>query len=329
MFRTTLSLFLALIVNTSLFGAVKVEKVDYKGWHNCYRVTNGEVELIVTGDVGPRIIRYAFVGGQNLFKEFADQLGGTNEAKFQLRGGDRVWKAPEDPIATWAPDNVPVEIQVTATGLIARAPIEPLTNLQKEIEVSLALSGSNVTVSHRITNHSLFTLEFAPWALTMMAPGGTAVSGFPPRGRHPINLEATNPLVMWAYSNLSDPRWKFTKKYLTLRQDPNNSEAQKLGLFNPDTWGAYLLNGEAFVKRYKADPSKTYPDFGCSFETFTDNTFLEIETLGPMTKVLPGKMVEHVEHWALYRNVRPTELTDQELDHLLLPLVQAVRSAER
>ena len=38
--------------------AVKVEKTAYKGWANCYRVTNGEVELLVTSDVGPRIIRF-------------------------------------------------------------------------------------------------------------------------------------------------------------------------------------------------------------------------------------------------------------------------------
>jgi hypothetical protein len=328
MHRTILLMSWVVLITTNMVASVKVEKTEYKGWQNCYRVTNGEIELIVTGDVGPRIIRFGFVGGQNMFKEFAEQLGKSGEEKFQLRGGDRVWKAPEDPVATWAPDNVPVQIIPTATGLIARAPIEPLTNLQKEIEIAIAPSGTTVTVSHRITNHSLFTLEFAPWALTMMAQGGIAVSGFPPRGRHPINLEATNPLVMWAYTDLADPRWKFTKKYLTLRQDPNNKEAQKLGLFNPDTWAAYLLNGEAFVKRTKADASKTYPDFGCSFETFTNNEFLEIETLGPLTKLSPGHTVEQVEHWGLYRKVQPTELTDQELDRVLLPLVQATGGAE-
>jgi hypothetical protein len=312
------------IIAMNVNAAVKVEKTAYKGWHNCYRVTNGDVELIVTADVGPRIIRFGFPGGQNLFKEFTDQLGKTGEDKFQLRGGDRVWKAPEDPIATWAPDNVPVEIKVTADGLIAREPIEPLTKLQKEIEVRMATSGPNVTVIHRIANRTLFPLEFAPWALTMMAQGGMAVTGFPPRGKHPINLEATNPLVMWAYTNLSDPRWKFTRKYMMLRQDPNNSDAQKLGLFNPDTWVAYLLNGEAFVKRVKADPSKTYTDFGCSFETFTNNEFLEIETLGPMTKVQPGQMVEHAEHWGLFRNVKPAALTDDELDRVVMPLVHSV-----
>jgi hypothetical protein len=302
---------------------VSVTKTEYKGWHNCYRVSNGEVELIVTGDVGPRVIRFGFVGGQNLFKEYADQMGKTGEEMFQLRGGSRVWKAPEDPVATWAPDNVPVEIIPTATGLIARAPVEPVSSLQKEIEVSMAASGTAVAVTHRITNRSLYTLEFSPWTLTMMAPGGVAISGFPPRGKHPINLEATNPLVMWAYSNLADKRLTFTRKYLLLRQDLGISEPQKLGTFNPDTWAAYLLNGEAFVKRTKADPEKTYPDFGCSFETFTNNEFLEIETLGPMTKIPPGKSVEHVEHWSLHRNVKLTEFTDAAIDQTLLPLLQS------
>jgi len=315
-------------VATSVSANVKVEKTEYKGWSNCYRVSNGEIELIVTGDVGPRVIRFGFTGGQNLFKEFPEQLGRTGEDKFQLRGGDRVWKAPEDPVATWAPDNVPLTIQITPAGLIAREPVEPSTNLQKEIEVSMAVSGTAVTVTHRITNRSLFALEFAPWALTMMAQGGTAISGFPPRGTHPANLEATNPLVMWAYTNLADSRWRFTRKYLTLRQDPNNKEAQKLGMFNRDTWAAYLLNHELFVKKTTGDPSRTYPDFGCSFETFTNNDFLEIETLGPLTKVAPGQTVEQVEHWALYRNVSVTNWTDEELDQVLFPLVRTARSPQ-
>jgi hypothetical protein len=317
-----------LFVTPSLFAGVKVEKTEYKGWSNCYRVSNGEIELIVTSDVGPRVIRFGFVGGQNLFKEFSEQLGRTGEDKFQLRGGGRVWKAPEDPVATWAPDNVPVTIKVTPTGLIAREPLEPSTNLQKEIEVSMAGSGTAVTVSHRITNGSLFALEFAPWALTMMAPRGTAVSGFPPRGKHPANLEATNPLVMWAYTNLADPRWRFTRKYLILRQDPNNSDAQKLGMFNRDTWAAYLLNHELFVKRTTSDPTRAYPDFGCSFETFTNNDFLEIETLGPLTKVAPGQTIEQIEHWALYRNVTVSNWTDDELDQVVLPLVRSLGSGQ-
>lgn len=315
---------LALIMATSTIAsaAITVEKVKYQGWQNCYLITNGEIELVVTGDVGPRIMRFGFTGGQNLLKEYAEQLGKSGEKEFQLRGGHRVWKAPEDPVATWAPDNSPVNVQITATGVIAREPVEPLTGLQKEIEVDMAPAGNTVKVTHRIANMTLFPLEFAPWALTMMAQGGTAITGFPPRGRHPVNLEATNPLVMWAYTDLSDKRWGFTKKYLTLRQGPGNPEPQKIGHFNPHTWAAYLLKGDLFVKRYEADPSRPYTDFGCSFEMFTNAEFLEIETLGPLTKVLPKESVEHVEQWSLHRDIRVSGFTDAELDRVILPLLK-------
>jgi hypothetical protein len=312
---------LGLFLASGIQADVKVEKVEYKGWRNCYRVSNGEVELIATGDVGPRVIRFAFVGGQNLFKEFTEQLGKSGEEKFQLRGGDRVWKAPEDPVATWAPDNVAVQISVTGNGLIARAPVEPLTHLRKEIEIRMAERGTDVTVVHRVTNESLFPLEYSAWALTMMAPGGIAISGFPPRGRHPANLEATNPLVMWAYTNLSDKRWTFTKKYLALRQDSNDSDAQKLGMFNPYTWGAYVLNGEVFIKQAAGDARASYPDFGCSFETFTNGEFLELETLSPLKKAAPGETIEQTEHWSLHKNVRLTEITDAAIDAEISPLL--------
>ena len=59
---------------------ISIEKINYQGWANSWQVTNGEVELVVTGDVGPRVMRYGFAGGQNFFKEFAGQMGKTGEA---------------------------------------------------------------------------------------------------------------------------------------------------------------------------------------------------------------------------------------------------------
>jgi hypothetical protein len=71
-----------------------------------------------------------------------------------------------------------------------------------------------------------------------------------------------------------------------------------------------------------ADPSRTYPDFGCSFETFTNADFLEIETLGPLTKVAPGAGVTHVERWSLHKGIRLEAITDAALDRALLPLLR-------
>src|SRR5664279_6630890 len=92
---------------------ITIEKTNFQGWANSWRVSNGEVELVVTGDVGPRVMRYGFAGGQNFFKEFAGQLGKTGETDWQPRGGHRVWIAPEDPVKSYAPDNAPVAVSYT------------------------------------------------------------------------------------------------------------------------------------------------------------------------------------------------------------------------
>ncbi|HLY15743.1 MAG TPA: hypothetical protein VKR61_00905 [Bryobacteraceae bacterium] len=313
-----------LLLTMSAAAAVKIEKTNYKGWANCYRITNGEVELIVTSDIGPRIMRYAFVNGQNVFKEFTATLGKSGEPAWVPRGGHRLWAAPEDAVRTYAPDNGPVRVEVKGDVLTATEPVEALTGLEKQIVVKLSPQGSGVEVVHHLRNAGKNAVDLAPWALTMMAQGGVGIHGFPPRGKHPEALAPTNPLVMSAYTNLSDHRWKFTRKYLMLHQDPSNPEPQKLGSFNQHTWAAYSLGTDLFIKRVTAaDTPKEYPDFGCSFETFTNADFLELETLGPMRRLKPGATADHVEHWTLHKNVRLRNFTDAELDATVLPLVTA------
>ena len=305
----------------SLNAAVKIEKTAWNGWPNCYRISNGEVEMVVTSDVGPRVMSYGFAGGQNFFWVQKETVGKTGQPEWILRGGHRIWVGPEDVKYTYPPDNSAVPVRVEGDVLIATQPVEKETGIEKQIEVRLAPQGSDVTIIHRLTNRTSMPLEFAAWALSMMAPGGRGVSGFPPRGTHPEMLQPTNPLVMWAFSDLSDPRWTWLKKYFVLRQDASNATPTKIGHFNPHTFGAYFLNGEMFVKRYEADPSKTYPDFGCSYETFTNADFLEIETMGPLTKVAAGATLEHVERWTLRRNAQPAAWTDAELDRILQPVL--------
>src|SRR5579884_1128161 len=273
-------------------GAVKIEKIEYKGWPNSYRISNGEVEVVVLTDVGPRVIRYAFAGGPNLFKEYAEQAGKSGEKEWTARGGHRLWMAPEDRVESYALDNAPIHFEQRGGTVALTGNVEKETGLQKQIIVTLAPSGTGVEVLHRITNRGSKPKRIAAWALTMMAQGGTAFTGFPPRGTHPKDLAPTNPLVMWAFTDLSDPRWRFTKKYMMLRQDRGNSVPQKLGTFNRNTFGAYLLGSNLFIKRSGAVDPAQQPDYGCSFETFTNAEFLEMETLGPLTTLQPGASLE-------------------------------------
>ena len=306
------------LTTTLMMAQVKVEKIAWKGWPNCYRVTNGEVELIVTSDVGPRVMHYSLAGGRNVLKEFDGQLGKSGEKEYQLRGGHRLWVAPEALETSWALDNGRVKIETRPDGLTAVQPVDS-AGFEKSIKITMAASGSGVTLEHKAVYHGVKPLEMAPWTLTMMTPGGRAITGFPPRGTHPKDLLPTNPLVLWAYTNLADARWKFYEKYLTLRQDPAVAAPQKLGTFNSDSWGAYALDGLLFTKRTEAFPNRRYPDFGCSFETFTNAEFLEMEFLGPLRRLSKGQSATLTEHWTLRRGADFGSWTETDLDRVLGP----------
>jgi hypothetical protein len=292
---------------------MSVQKREFGGWPDCSWLSNGEVELVIPAAVGPRVIRYGFVAGQNLFHNFAHAMGRSGEPAWQNRGGHRLWAAPENNAISKALDNGPVEITADDLRLTVRQPVEPESGLEKEIEIDLAPTGTGVTLLHRITNRNHWAVRYAPWALSVMRPGGVAVTGFPPRCRHDERLLPTNPLVMWGYTDFTDPRWRFTRRFLLLRQDPQAAAPQKTGLFAEDAWAAYAVGGDVFVKRAVAKPGREYPDFGCSVEIFTNQAMLELETLGPLATVEPGACLEHTEQWTLFRTPDPSSATDEQL----------------
>lgn len=306
--------------------AMQIERVSYGAFPKAWRIANGEAELIVTESAGPRVLRYGFIGGQNFFREWPDGKGFSVRSEYGewfIMGGHRLWAAPELMPSTYHPDNDPVSIQPLDDGVVATPPDEKATGLRKSMTVTLAPNGTSARVAHRITNLGAWPVEIGIWVLSVMAQNGLGVTGFPPRGGHPAVLAPTNPLIMWAFTDFTDHRLKLTHKYLTLRQDPAKAAPQKLGTFTTDTWAAYLLNGEAFLKRTCGDASRRYADLGANFEIFTNADFLELETLGPLTQLMPGASVEHVETWSLHRGVAINEVSDAALDAALGPVLNA------
>lgn len=283
---------------TSAANAIAI--VPAHGWQKNLRLSNGTVELIVTLEVGPRILCYRKCGGFNPFKVFEDQVGTVGEALWRNRGGHRLWVAPEDKVTTYYPDNAPVAWESTGPLQVKLLPPPETGNgFQKEIEIALEPAGTRVTLTHRILRVNSPPARLAPWALTVMAPGGVAVIPQPPLGEHPRNLLPNRSFVLWPYTDLSDPRWRFGRKYLLLRQDASRGPT-KIGLGHSVGWSGYLVGGVFFRKRYPWNAEMIYPDLGCNLETFTNARMLELESLGPLVNLAPGEKLEHVEQWELH-----------------------------
>lgn len=298
---------------------MSVIKREYKGWQNCVEVSNGIVDLIATTDVGPRIIRFGFVGKENEFHEFSEDMGKTGGEKHRFYGGHRFWHAPEHPVRTYQPDNEKVAWEKKKSGIVLTQNTESLTGIKKEVEIKMAPDSAKVTVLHRLTNMGLWEVELAPWALTMMAVGGTEVI---PLNTRQTGLLPNGNISLWPYSGMNDKRVYWGEKYIMLTQDENIDRSFKIGLANESGWAAYANHGRLFVIRFEPhEYGFEYPDYNCSYESYTDARFLEMETLGPLTLLAPGEAIEHIETWYLYDNVEKPA-NENDIENNILPLVQ-------
>ena len=65
------------------------EQVTFRGWPHSRRLSNGTVDLVLTTDVGPRVARYGFIGGDNMLCEVSDEDGLTGGDTWHTFGGHR------------------------------------------------------------------------------------------------------------------------------------------------------------------------------------------------------------------------------------------------
>lgn len=300
-----------------------VEKVKFNGWPNCYRLHNGKIELVVTSDVGPRVVRFGRVGGPNLFREMPGEQGGRGEKAWKIRGGHRLWVAPEEKPVTYELDNGPVRIDPIPGGIRTTQPTGPLSGIQKQMEITMAADGG-VRIVHVLTNRGRKTVKAAVWALTVMDRDGVAIIPLPEKIAHTDRLTHNQEWSIWGYTDLGEPRWTIGRRCLLFRQDRKRGP-NKLGIAHREGWVAYKLGRDVFIKYFGFCDGRRYPDGGVNFETFSNEDILELESLGVYGPVAPGRSIRHVERWQLASGVGAVK-TEADVDRRIRPLVAVPKS---
>ncbi len=296
-------------------GGVRIDKASYGGWENCVQIKNDLVDLIVTTDIGPRIIRYGFIGKENEFCEVGSTMGLTGGDEWRLYGGHRLWHAPESRIRTYEPDNSTVKWKEIPDGIRTIQDVEQISRIQKEMEITLSPDSTKVGILHRLTNKNPWPVELSAWSLTAMAVNGKEVIPQPDRD---TDLLPNRLISLWPYTRLNDPRVYWGERYIILRQDPFIKHPLKFGMSNEAGWAAYFNHGHLFIKYYKHYEDARYPDFGVSYETYTNDFMLEMETLSPLTLLMPDATLEHREEWELFRDVPMPSDNEDEIEESLL-----------
>jgi len=280
-----------------------MEVVPYGGWSRCARLVAGDTELLVTLEVGPRIIRYGRIGGPNMLVEYTKDMGKTGGDEYRSYGGHRLWVAPEHKVTTYEPDNSPVDVLEVPSGLHFTTPLGR-ERIQKQIEITV--DGNAFVLHHTLTNRQDHLISIAAWSLTVMATGGTCIIPQADYFPHPDALLPARPLVLWHYTQMQDPRYTWGNHLIRLQQSATGGPT-KLGALVQQGYAAYANFGDLFFKRFPFEEGADYLDYGVNFETFTRPDMLEVESVGPRTHLAPGESTSLRETWYLVADQTPPE----------------------
>ncbi len=287
---------------------VNFKELSCGNYGRCLQMDNGRIQLTVSLDVGPRILSAGFLGGQNFC--FNDTVGcGHKEgpafeavfgkgSQWQTYGGHRIWTSPERDPESYYPDCEPVTCEKTDNGAVFTAPPQRVNEVQNRLCITF-LDDGRVEVVSSVTNMASVPQTYAAWALTVLDGGGTEII---PQADEDTGLLANRVLGVWPYDDMSDDRVFWGEKYITLQQQ-SVDRAFKIGTNNTKNWSAYVKDGEVFSKELFYETGAIYPDYGCSFETYTNRWFIEMESLSPLTAVAPGETASVKEIWRFEKAV--------------------------
>lgn len=287
---------------------LKTQRGDYRGWADSYTLSNGLVEVVVPSAIGPRILDFHTVGGENAFYLRGSELGKSGENDFVFRGGWRLWIAPEQRATTYEPDNQHCQVEELGPGSIRVTGIGQLhAGIQKSIEVTLIENQPRVRVVSKITNITDNTLNYAAWSLSVMRPGGRAL--VPMDVGDLSAFFDTRSLILWSYTKISDPRYQFGDRVVQIDQSKvrpapassgRRNDESKIGVDTMQGWAAYARGNELYVKRFPHEPGAAYADGGATVEVYSSAEFIEVENLSPLTTLKPRESIVYPEEWSLF-----------------------------
>jgi hypothetical protein len=248
-----------------------------------------------------RIIGLTPAGKTNLLAELSDEDFPpipTPYGGFRMHGGHRLWHAPEAMPRTYIPDTEKLTITDLPHGVCIEEETEAGTGIRKQIEIQLAPDKPSVTLTHTLTNDGLWDVELAPWAISQFRLGGTVILPMPVGNTDSAGLLHNRQFALWPYARIHDPRLTLGDEFILFKADALLPPF-KIGYFSTNGWMAYWLDGVLFRKAFAVHQNLPYPDNNCNAEMYCNHQFVELESLGSLTRLAPGASVKHVETWEI------------------------------
>ena len=277
---------------------MRVETRQYKHFGACIWLQNGVWELGIPLCFGARIIYFSLAGKENVFYEQPEDAAYlTTPEGWRIYGGTRLWLAPENEHALYAPERRPVDVAWRGETLVITQLEDVNLHAVKQIEICETDDKHSVRLTYRIRNVGSEALVGAPWAVSAMREGGVLTVPFGAE-RDAITAKPERVLSLWNNTAMNDPRLRFGCEMVEISQRAQD-EYFKIGLLCRSGEARYTLSDQVFTKTFPTYPGAAYPDGGVNLEVYACRWMLEFETLAPLQTILPGQAAEHVECWTI------------------------------
>ncbi|MFC1528965.1 DUF4380 domain-containing protein, partial [Candidatus Latescibacterota bacterium] len=312
--------------STTARQSIPVVEEGFHGWDSL-TMRNSYTRLDVVPDLGGKIMGYALHGHQVLWHDSTregevdtDQGYGFGE-KFFNPGGAKVWPAPQgwSGRGEWPgpPDNVldsaPYEYSLDGKIIDVISPEDDgtgRTGLQFKNTYSLTPASTIVNLNLSMTNVVDQAVKWGLWHLASV-PVDRDFTVYVP-------VDEGNWHVI--YGDEDNPQWLGVEDgFFRARYD---KRVGKVGMKVSDGWAAWHdeANDIAFVMMFPVDKEAEYPDGGSNFEIWTsgsgnihannrdfsyeyspESAMMELEVMGPLTRLSPDQSSTLDVKWAMCR----------------------------
>ena len=266
-----------------------LERVCAPGRHeglDGWWLRNAVAEAFVCARPAPRVVSFRILGRPSLLQD---------DWKRTFHGVRSCFMEPTFVPESAGPNQQPAEgAWIRPNILRLTAGVDEVSRLRLTMEIAIDNHTPRLSIRHGLTNSRENIRTIAPWALTVFPCQGVGVAPWR-TGTYPVRS-----YLLFFETDPREPCLRPAKRALGVDfgSPPRNAQI-KVGTNSNSGWVAYAYGDNALVSSVPFIPGAVYPEndttvtFYATDGTvdFTDESFCEIEHVGPLASLEPGATV--------------------------------------
>ncbi|MFC1692132.1 hypothetical protein ACFL1R_01345 [Candidatus Latescibacterota bacterium] len=286
------------------------EWVSSHGYSNCVQLSNGTITVILEPNCGGRVLEYTFNGKNVIYlnpehdgyiytpgKRGPDPSGGRCDIGPELLVPRRasLW------VGKWKAEIIgPRTARLTSVE-------DASTGVQLIREFRLDRNSSHLSFTQTIKNISGETKRYNHWSRTFAEGGGICLVPLTEYSRFPQGYIIYGPGPVLTYRHKEHPNVRVRDGFLEISGTPPQP---KFGIDSYAGWLGYITKSNLlFVKKFPVYTDRVYGEvaaYTISLWYFKEQ-MCELEPIGPLETIEPGKSASFTEDWWLFDYDHPGE----------------------